>query len=128
MAHRINLTAKTRQALTDSISLEDALPTKMPVYVDSMAYLFGVSALSALGILIFSGLTLSIFGPTWYHISGTGHFVHSLHFWAVQVFFLALVLHLLTKYTLAAWRDGRWKTWMVGILAFGIAVFTGLTG
>ncbi len=128
MAHRINLTAKTRQALTDGISLEDALPTKMPVYVNSMAYLFGVSALSALGILIFSGLTLSIFGPTWYHTSGTGHFVHSLHFWGVQIFFLALILHLLTKYTLAAWRDDRWRTWMVGVLAFGIAVFTGLTG
>lgn len=128
MAFQKNLTGEVRQALENSIPLEDALPTRMPVYVNSMAYLFGVSALSALGMLIFSGLTLSIFGPAWYHVSRIGHFVHSLHFWSVQAFFLVLVLHLLTKYSVAAWRDGRWRTWMAGILAFGIAVFTGLTG
>jgi ubiquinol-cytochrome c reductase cytochrome b subunit len=29
---------------------------------------------------------------------------------------------------MAAWRDGRWKTWVVGVLALGVAVVTGLTG
>ena len=54
--------------------------------------------------------------------------MNSLHFWSVQVFFAALVLHMVSKYFMAAWRDGRWKTWMVGVLALGVAVFTGLTG
>ncbi|MFN2218649.1 MAG: cytochrome b N-terminal domain-containing protein [Anaerolineae bacterium] len=124
----MNLTRKAQMALRDSMTLEDALPTKMPIYVNSMAYLFGVSALSALGMLGITGIVMAAFGPGWYHVSKLGHFVNSLHFWSVQVFFGAIVLHGLTKFFMAAWRDGRWKTWMIGVLAFGIIVFTGLTG
>ena len=124
----MNLTRKAQMALRDSMTLEDALPTKMPIYVNSMAYLFGVSALSALGMLGITGIVMAAFGPGWYHVSKLGHFVNSLHFWSVQVFFGAIVLHGLTKFFMAAWRDGRWKTWMIGVLAFGIVVFTGLTG
>ena len=31
------------------------------------------------------------------------------------------------KFFMAAWRE-RWKTWAVGVLIFGISVFSGLTG
>ena len=124
----MNLTRKAQMALRDTMTLEDALPTKMPIYVNSVAYLFGVSALSALGMLGITGIVMAAFGPAWYHVSKLGHFVNSLHFWSVQVFFGAIVLHGLTKFFMAAWRDGRWKTWMIGVLAFGIVVFTGLTG
>lgn len=124
----MNLTRKAQMALRDAMTLEDALPTKMPLYVNSVAYLFGVSALSALGMLGITGIVMAAFGPAWYHVSKLGHFVNSLHFWSVQVFFGAIVLHGLTKFFMAAWRDGRWKTWMIGVLAFGIIVFTGLTG
>jgi quinol-cytochrome oxidoreductase complex cytochrome b subunit len=124
----MNLTRKAQMALRDTMTLEDALPTKMPLYVNSVAYLFGVSALSALGMLGITGIVMAAFGPGWYHVSKLGHFVNSLHFWSVQVFFGAIVLHGLTKFFMAAWRDGRWKTWMIGVLAFGIIVFTGLTG
>ena len=124
----MNLTRKAQLALRDAMTLEDALPTKMPLYVNSVAYLFGVSALSALGMLGITGIVMAAFGPAWYHVSKLGHFVNSLHFWSVQVFFGAIVLHGLTKFFMAAWRDGRWKTWMIGVLAFGIIVFTGLTG
>jgi len=124
----MNITRSAQDFLKENLSLEDALPTHMPVYVNSVAYLFGVSALSALVMLILTGVVMSIFGPEWYHFSGTGHFVNSLHFWSVQILFLATILHLITKYLMAAWRDGRWTTWIVGMLAFGIAVFTGLTG
>jgi quinol-cytochrome oxidoreductase complex cytochrome b subunit len=122
------VTRQAQRLLTDNLSLEDALPTQMPVYVNSVVYLFGVTALSALVSLIVTGVVMSLFGPGWYHESRVGHFVNSLHFWAVQVFFGALVLHVASKYMMAAWRDGRWKTWMIGALAFGVAVFTGLTG
>ena len=124
----MNLTRQAQRVLTDNLSLEDALPTRMPVYVSSVAYLWGVAALSALAALIGSGVVLAVFGPDWYHLSRVGHFVNSVHFWGVQVFFAALVLHLVTKYLMAAWRDGRWKTWMVGALAMAVAFFTGLTG
>ena len=124
----MNLTREVQRFLRDNLTLEDALPTQMPVYVNSVAYLFGVSALSALVMLILTGLVLSVFGPNWYHVSQAGRFVNSLHFWSVQVFFGAIILHLASKYLMAAWRDGRWKNWMVGVLIFGLAVFTGLTG
>ncbi|MGD8856172.1 MAG: cytochrome b N-terminal domain-containing protein [Chloroflexota bacterium] len=124
----MNLTHGTQDYLKENLTLEDALPTQLPVYVNSTAYLFGVSALSALVMLILTGTVMALFGPDWYHISKTGRFVNSLHFWCVQLLFVAIVLHLVTKYIMAAWRDGRWKTWMVGIIIFAIAAFTGLTG
>jgi quinol-cytochrome oxidoreductase complex cytochrome b subunit len=124
----MNMTQRVQRLLVDNLTLEDALPTRMPVYVNSVVYLFGVTTLSALAALVATGVTMSLFGPGWYHDSRVGHFANSLHFWSVQVFFGALVLHMVSKYLMAAWRDGRWKTWMVGALAFGVAVFTGLTG
>jgi ubiquinol-cytochrome c reductase cytochrome b subunit len=38
------------------------------------------------------------------------------------------MLHLATKFFLGAWRDGRWKTWMVGIISFPVVIATALTG
>ena len=114
----MNLTRKTQDYLKDNLTLEDALPTQMPVYVNSIAYLFGVLTLSALAMLILTGTVMSLFGPDWYHISKLGHFFNSLHFWSVQIFFLGIVLHMVTKYMMAAWRDGRWKTWMGGMIIF----------
>jgi quinol-cytochrome oxidoreductase complex cytochrome b subunit len=124
----MNLTRSTQDFLKENLTLADALPTEMPVYVNSTAYLFGVSALSALVILILTGVVMSLFGPDWYHRSGIGHFVNSLHFWSVQILFLAIMLHLLAKYLMAAWRDGRGWTWIVGVLAFGASMITALTG
>lgn len=124
----MNLTERARGFLQRNMTMDDALPTRMPAYVNSVAYLFGAGALSGLGVLILSGIVLCIFGPTWYHESRTGRFFNSLHFWAVQVFFGVVLLHLLTKYAITAWRGGRWKTWMAGVLIFGAAVFAGLTG
>ena len=126
--YTMNLTRQAQRLVTDNLSLEDALPTQMPVYVNSIVYLFGVTVLSALAALIATGVVMSLFGPDWYHGSRVGHFVNSLHFWSVQVFFAALILHMVSKYWMAAWRDGRWKTWVVGALALAAAVLTGLTG
>jgi|YelNatPaOPRAMG01_1025707.scaffolds.fasta_scaffold91997_2 quinol-cytochrome oxidoreductase complex cytochrome b subunit len=124
----MNLTRKTQEIIRDNMSMEDLLPTKMPVYVNSFAYIFGVITLSALGFVILTGIILAAFGPQWYHFSNAGHFVNSLHFWGVQIFFAGLISHLITKFFMAAWRDGRWKTWALGIIAFGISVFEAYTG
>jgi quinol-cytochrome oxidoreductase complex cytochrome b subunit len=124
----MNLTRKAQDLITENFSLEDILPTEMPAYVNSVAYLFGVSALSALVMLILTGTVLAIFGPDWYHGSGVGHFVNSLHFWSVQILFGAILLHMAAMFFMAAWRDGRWKSWMIGALTFAAAIFTGLTG
>jgi quinol-cytochrome oxidoreductase complex cytochrome b subunit len=124
----MNITRKAQEIVKNSLSLEDALPTKMPVYVNSVTYLFGVLTLSSLVMLFITGPILAIFGPDWYHISPEGRFVNAMHFWSTQVFFTSMILHLATKFFMAAWRDGRWKTWMVGMLTLAIAIFTALTG
>ncbi len=124
----MSVTERMQGFVKDTMTLDDILPTKLPVYVSSVAYLFGVFTLSALVMLIVTGLILSLFGPNWYHASTTGRFFHSMHFWSAQLFFGFIVLHLSTKYFLGAFRAGRWKTWMIGALTLGVAIFTGFTG
>jgi quinol-cytochrome oxidoreductase complex cytochrome b subunit len=96
--------------------------------VGSWVYVFGVVTIVALVWVVISGIILSIFGPQWWHVSGVGHFVNSLHFWSVQVFFIFMVLHLWGQYFAAGWRDGRAPTWMVGVVIFLISVVTAFTG
>ena len=124
----MSMTEKLQGYVKDNLTLDDALPTKLPTYVNSVAYLFGVLTLSTLVMLVLTGLVLAIFGPEWHHITATGKFFHSLHFWGVQLFFAFMILHLATKYFLGAFRDGRWKTWMIGVLTLGAAIFTAFTG
>ena len=124
----MNLSQRAQTYLSDNLTLEDALPTQMPVYVKSATYLFGVSALSGLAMLVITGLIMVFVGPAWYHLTRVGRFFNSLHFWSVQVFFLALVLHFITKFFIAGWRDKRWGTWTLGLISLGVGVFTGLTG
>jgi quinol-cytochrome oxidoreductase complex cytochrome b subunit len=124
----MNITEKAQEVVKNTLSLDDALPVKMPVYVNSVAYLFGVLALSSFVMLFITGPILAIFGPDWYHLSPNGRFINAMHFWSTQVFFASILMHLVTKYFMGAWRDGRWKTWMVGMITFAASVFTALTG
>ncbi len=124
----MSMTEKLQGYVKDNLTLDDALPTKLPVYVNSLAYLFGVLNLCTLTMIVLTGLIMGIFGPNWYHVNSTGRFFHSMHFWGVQLFFAFIVLHLATKYFLGAFRDGRWKTWMVGVLTLGAAILSGFTG
>jgi ubiquinol-cytochrome c reductase cytochrome b subunit len=82
----------------------------------------------SLGMIILSGTILSLVGPMWWHTSSTGHFVNSLHFWSVQLFFLFMVIHLWGKFWMAAWRGKRAKTWISGMVALVVSIGAGLTG
>ena len=73
-------------------------------------------------LIVLTGLVMCIFGPTWYHNSSVGHYVNSMHFWSTQLFFLGLVLHLVVKFMMAAWRDRRWSTWVWGLLSLSCTV------
>ena len=59
---------------------------------------------------------------------GVGHFVNSLHFWSVQLFFFAMVIHLWGKFWMAAWRGQRAMTWITGAVAFLASIGTAFTG
>jgi ubiquinol-cytochrome c reductase cytochrome b subunit len=121
-------TLSIRRYLQRTLPLTHLLPDRQPVFVGSWVYIFGVVSIAGLVWVIGSGVVLAFFGPRWWHQSGVGRFVNSLHLWSVQVFFIFMVLHLWGQYFMAGWRDGRAKTWMVGVVIFAFSILTAFTG
>jgi ubiquinol-cytochrome c reductase cytochrome b subunit len=123
-----NWTRGIRNFITTNWPWHQFLPDRQPKYLRSWVYMFGVGALAALVWIVISGLILVLFGPTWWHVNGTGRFVNSIHFWSVQLFFIALILHLWGQFAMASWRDGRGLTWVVGVATFAVAIAAAFTG
>ena len=121
-------TTRLRRRVAGKLPPEKLLPDTQPSYVSSWIYVFGVTTLSALIIVIATGCLLAIRGPQWWHSSDVGHFVNSLHLWSVEIFFFAMVIHLWGKYFMAAWRGGRAMTWMTGVVLFVASILTAFTG
>ena len=121
-------TLSLRRLLQRKLPLNHLLPDRQPVFVGSWVYIFGVVSIAGLIWVVGSGVVLAFFGPQWWHQSGVGRFVNSLHLWSVQVFFVFMVLHLWGQYFMAGWRDGRAKTWMVGVVIFAFSIVTAFTG
>jgi ubiquinol-cytochrome c reductase cytochrome b subunit len=103
------------------------LPDSEPIYVKSWLYTFGVAALVCLLMLVASGVVLALAGPQWWMESKVGAWFGAFHYWAVQLFFMAMVAHLVAVLLMGAFR-GRALTWMLGLLSFAAAATTGLTG
>ncbi len=123
-----NWTLTLRQRLQRSLPIEHVLPERQPAYVRSSLYLLGAATLASFVVIIVSGIVLALFGPQWWHTSAVGHFVNSVHFWSVQAFFFFMALHLWTTFFMGAWRDGRARTWMTGVLAFVVSIVAAFTG
>lgn len=104
------------------------LPSDEPIYVSRLFYMFGSLALMSFVSLIVTGTLLVVKGPYWWHSSGAGAFLNSLHFWSVQVFFFSIFVHFGSSFFTAAWRGGRGATWVLGGVTFFVAVLAGLTG
>jgi quinol-cytochrome oxidoreductase complex cytochrome b subunit len=121
-------TTRLRRRAVAGLPPEKLLPDSQPTYVASWIYVFGVLALSALAVLIGSGMVLALKGPTWWHVSSIGHFFNSIHLWSVELFFFFMVVHLWGKYWMAAWRGGRTRVWITGAVTFLVAVPCALTG
>ena len=121
-------TTRLRRRAVAGLPPEKLLPDSQPTYVASWIYVFGVLALSALAVLISSGMILALKGPTWWHVSSIGHFFNSIHLWSVELFFFFMVVHLWGKYWMAAWRGGRTRVWITGAVTFLVAVPCALTG
>ena len=121
-------TFRVRRAVERHLPMDHLLPDRQPYYVGSWVYIFGVVTIAALAWVVASGVVLAFMGPQWWHDSSLGHFVNSLHFWSVQLFFLFMVLHLWGQYFMAGWRSGRAPTWIIGVVIFGISILTAFTG
>lgn len=121
-------TDKVRQTIDRQLPMDHLLPARQPYYVGSWVYVFGVVTIAALVWVVVSGVVLAFMGPQWWHDSGLGHFVNSVHFWSVQLFFIFMVLHLWGQYFMAGWRHGRAATWAIGVVIFGVSILTAFTG
>lgn len=100
-------TTRLRKRVEGTLPPEKLLPDTQPAYVASWIYVFGVTTMAALGVVIATGCILALDGPQWWHSSSLGHFVNSLHLWSVEIFFFAMVIHLWGKFAMAAWRGGQ---------------------
>jgi quinol-cytochrome oxidoreductase complex cytochrome b subunit len=121
-------TTRLRKRVAGKLPPEKLLPDTQPAYVASWIYVFGVTTLSALFMVILTGCILALRGPQWWHESAYGHFVNSMHLWSVEIMFFAMVVHLWGKYFMAAWRGGRTATWMTGVFLFLASIATAFTG
>jgi ubiquinol-cytochrome c reductase cytochrome b subunit len=121
-------TGRLRERAVAALPPEKLLPDKQPSYVASWIYVFGVLSLSSLVVIIGSGTILALKGPGWWHFTGVGHFFNSIHLWAVELFFFFMVIHLWGKYWMAAWRGGRARVWITGVVIFLVAIPCALTG
>lgn len=121
-------TTRLRRRASAALPPEKLLPDSQPSYVASWIYVFGVTTLAALFVVIATGCLLAIRGPQWWHGSDVGHFVNSMHLWSVEIFFFAMVIHLWGKYFMAAWRGGRSLTWVTGAVTFLVSILAAFTG
>ena len=121
-------TARLRGALVKRWPPERLLPDRQPSYVASWIYVFGALSLASLIVIILSGSVLALKGPGWWHFTSVGHFLNSIHLWAVELFFFFMVVHLWGKYWMAAWRGGRGRVWVSGAITFVVAIPCALTG
>jgi quinol-cytochrome oxidoreductase complex cytochrome b subunit len=121
-------TGALRRRAIKELPPEELLPDRQPIYVASWIYVFGVLTLAAFLVVLASGGLLAVEGPQWWHRSGTGHFVNSLHLWSVELFMAFMVIHLWGKFWMAAWRGNRAMTWVTGAVCFLGSVGTAFTG
>ena len=121
-------TGALRRRVESSLPLDKLMADRQPSYVASWIYVFGVLTLAALCVVIVSGVLLAAKGPAWWHVSGIGHFLNSVHLWSVELLMTFMSIHLVGKFFMAAWRGRRALTWITGAIAFGTCAFTALTG
>ncbi len=121
-------TVRFRRRVTNLVPEGQWLPDRQPVYVRSWIYVFGVATLAALIVVVGTGFLLAIEGAAWWHRSGVGHFVNSMHLWSVELFFACMVIHLWGKFFMAAWRGKRALTWITGVVCFLGSIATAFTG
>jgi quinol-cytochrome oxidoreductase complex cytochrome b subunit len=127
-AGETNWTVRLRTRLEHTVPRGQALPDRQPVYVASWIYVFGVLTLAAFLVILASGGILAVGGAAWWHTSGVGHFVNSLHLWSVELFMAFMVIHLWGKFWMAAWRGRRALTWITGAVAFLGSIGAAFTG
>lgn len=123
-----NWTETFQRRLGRILSVETWLPSEMPEYARGFLYMLGSLTASSFVVLILSGILLAMNGATAWTLNGSVRFVAAVHFWAVQAFFFFMMLHLWRVFFTGAWRGNRGGTWVLGAVAFLVAIPTAFTG
>ncbi len=124
----MNLTKELRERIERDLPMERLLPDKLPIYVSSFVYMFGILTLTSFIAIILSGTVMALKGPIWYQFSSFGFIMRSIHFWSVQVFFFFLFLHFFSVFFMAGWREGRFATWAIGSFLLMFSIIESFTG
>lgn len=91
---------------------------EVPSYGNRIYFSLGFLALTALAILLASGIVLVFFGSAWWLTSPWGIFLRSVHLWAAQAMIAIVFLHLFVVFSTSAFRTPRRLTWIAGGLLF----------
>ncbi len=123
-----NWTQTAKKLLGPVMSVETWLPTEMPEYAQGFMYMLGSLTASSFVACVGSGIVLAMNGAASWSYNDAMRFVAATHFWSVQAFFFFMMLHLWRVFFTGAWRGGRGMTWVLGAIAFLVAVPTAFTG
>lgn len=95
---------------------------EVPSYGNKLFYSLGFLALTCLTLLAVSGVIMVFFGSNWWLTNYWGIFFRSVHLWAVQAFFVVIILHGLVVLTTSGFKVSRRLTWVLGVSTFVFAL------
>ena len=96
--------------------IEAIMLDKVPSYGNKIFYSLGFLSMTSFLVLIASGVTMSLFGPSWWLTNTLGVYTRSVHMWATQAFVIFILLHLLVVFLTSGFKKPRRLTWMLGVL------------
>lgn len=123
-----NWTEASKHKLAEVMSADTWLPTEMPEYAQGFMYMLGSLTASSFVVLVVTGVLLAMNGPDVWTYNSAVRFISATHFWSAQAFFFFMMLHLWRVFFTGAWRGGRGLTWVLGAVAFLMAIPTAFTG
>ena len=85
-------------------------------------------SVASLIIVIASGMIMASRGLSWLYKSNVSFFMHGLHFWSVQIFFISIILHFMLNFWTSTWQGRAFAMWTSGVVAFFTCMFTAYTG
>ncbi|MEI9907523.1 MAG: cytochrome B6 [Actinomycetota bacterium] len=93
-------------------------------------YVYMIKSLIVADLIIVgaSGVVLAIRGPSWGYSSSASRFVHSMHFWSVQLLFLLVLSHILGNIWRSDWQGRAYTMWVSGSLTYFALLFSAFTG
>ena len=108
---------------------EDSCADRQPAYVASWIYVFGVLTISALVVVVASGLVLHAGrGGVVAHVRARPFRELGAPVECRAVLIATMVIHLWGTFWMAAWRGRRGLTWVTGVVAFVASIATAFTG